>query len=548
MNARRLFILAVVFSAVLYGPCRAISSGIGQTQRRAFRAPNPIGSATVPPSGISPGLIGRTSPIGAAGRSQSQYNTFGLGGSAVITDDLVGSRRFRGVVPYGSGSDFISPVGSSPLDSFLRRSVRRLGYGLRVTSDERLPPSGLETSVLASPAKGPGSYGCLQPSLMSLREPDREISAGVGTYPPGRMPAGRVPASRKDQEQFRQEPRQVRESAAELEKSLTGQPLRPQELLPKAETVPAGAGLVQPAPEVTKGVRGLDVYEQMRQQIYSFEASPGRVLRRKGLEQLAAMEAIEQAVRDDEQASEESYRASVEQLEERPLEIYREKGYRAGAYRPESYRADRPAVPSPPGLADRGRRATLSASPRDSWRRARGILGSHKTFASFSKDKFNQHLRLAEEYLKQGRYYRAADTYTLASIYKPGDPLAYAGKSHALFAAGEYVSSALFLSRALEIFPEYARFKIELEYLIGDRGTIESRIADIKRWQERSDSADLQFLLGYICYQMGRLGEAKEFIDAAHKRIPEAPAVDAVKKAVDDAVGSGFGKTQGPKP
>ncbi|MFB0525279.1 MAG: hypothetical protein ACETVZ_07035 [Phycisphaerae bacterium] len=37
-----------------------------------------------------------------------------------------------------------------------------------------------------------------------------------------------------------------------------------------------------------------------------------------------------------------------------------------------------------------------------------------------SQDRFNWYIRAAQVYLKQGRYYRAVDAYTMASIYKPG--------------------------------------------------------------------------------------------------------------------------------
>ena len=168
--------------------------------------------------------------------------------------------------------------------------------------------------------------------------------------------------------------------------------------------------------------------------------------------------------------------------------------------------------------------------------KAKSILGPHKTFASYSNDKFNQHIRAGEMYLKQGRYYRAADSFTMASIYKPDDPLAYAGRSHALFAAGEYMSSALFLSRTLEIFPEYARFKIDLVAMVGDRDKLESRIADVEEWFQRSEAPELQFLLAYVYYQMGRLDRAKEAIDAAYEKLPDSPAVIALKKAIDSAV------------
>ena len=180
--------------------------------------------------------------------------------------------------------------------------------------------------------------------------------------------------------------------------------------------------------------------------------------------------------------------------------------------------------------------------------KASRIRGPHTSPESYSEAKFNQHLQTAQGHLKAGRYYAAADSFALASIYKldPGeagsDPaqagglaLCFAGRGHALFAAGEYISSALFLSRALKIAPEYARTKIDLAGMLGGENKLESRIADIKEWLGKSDSAQLEFLLGYVCYRMGRLGQAKQAIDSAYTKMPQSSAVVAVKKAIDDA-------------
>ena len=164
-------------------------------------------------------------------------------------------------------------------------------------------------------------------------------------------------------------------------------------------------------------------------------------------------------------------------------------------------------------------------------------MGEHETFAGFSEDKFNQYIRAAEQYLKEGKYYRAADAYTLASIYKPDDPLAYAGKGHALFAAGEYMSSALFLSRALEIFPGYVHFKIDVVAMLGDQDKIETRLADVRQWVQMTDAAELRFLLAYVYYQMGRFEWAKRAVDAAYEKMP-TPAVTTLKKAIDETIES----------
>jgi tetratricopeptide (TPR) repeat protein len=121
----------------------------------------------------------------------------------------------------------------------------------------------------------------------------------------------------------------------------------------------------------------------------------------------------------------------------------------------------------------------------------------------------------------------------LASVYQPDSPLALAGRGHALFAAGEYVSSALFLSRALAISPEYLQTRIDLAAMFDDRNKLAGRIEDIEQWLARSGSSQLQFLLGYVYYRTGQLLRAKNLIDAAYEKTPESPAVQAIKIIVD---------------
>ena len=169
---------------------------------------------------------------------------------------------------------------------------------------------------------------------------------------------------------------------------------------------------------------------------------------------------------------------------------------------------------------------------------AKRIIGPYKDLESFSEARFNQYILDAQTYLKQGKFYRAADSYALASIYKRDDPVAYAGKGHALFAAGEYMSSALLISRAIEISAAYAQAKVDLAALLGDRDKLEGRIADVEELLKRSDAGELQFLLGYVYYQIGKLNEAKRAIDIAYEKKPQWPAVQVVKKAIDDAIGS----------
>jgi tetratricopeptide (TPR) repeat protein len=162
------------------------------------------------------------------------------------------------------------------------------------------------------------------------------------------------------------------------------------------------------------------------------------------------------------------------------------------------------------------------------------IMGSHNSLESLSQSKFNQHMRDAEEHLRAGRYYRAAGCFSLASVYQADNPLALAGRGHALFAAGEYVSSALFLSRALAISPEYLQMRVDLVAMLGDERKLAGRIADIEQWLARSGSSQLQFLLGYVYYRTGQFLRAKQAIDAAYEKTPQSPAVQAMKITLDN--------------
>jgi tetratricopeptide (TPR) repeat protein len=168
--------------------------------------------------------------------------------------------------------------------------------------------------------------------------------------------------------------------------------------------------------------------------------------------------------------------------------------------------------------------------------KARDIRGPHTKADAFSMSRFNHHFQEAQGHLKGGRYYAAADSFALASIYKSDEPLCIAGRGHALLAAGEYISSALFLSRAIEADPEYLKTKIDLAATLGGQHILDSRVADIREWLLRSGSGKLDFLLGYVYYRMGRLGPAQQAIDAAYAKMPQSAAVAAVKKAVNDVI------------
>ena len=96
------------------------------------------------------------------------------------------------------------------------------------------------------------------------------------------------------------------------------------------------------------------------------------------------------------------------------------------------------------------------------------------------------------------------------------------------------MSSAYFLARAINIFPGYVKFKIDLNAMIPDKDRLESRIADVKQWVEKTQSAELSFLLAYIYYQLDKPEPATEAIDVAAGKIPGSASIKALKQAIEE--------------
>jgi len=615
----RLFIFIVmVFFAAVSGPGWAI-------ENPAIR--NPVGFRSLPPSGIRSGLVRSPNPIDTSG-------------NLLITGNISGGRHFRGIVPYRASSYFGAVIGSSSLDSFLRRSAGSEDFGRymgtykpfyspsRTVTTTRPGWAGVirpPTAKIGGRAAGSGAIAALlspskkqtlsyhdtgmlggryrsvdsarfqmqehllwvpaigsemrtrRPMSMTLWEMERAILAGVSApiyQDKDRTPAHKETTARQEtwMEQFRRELEQVGKRDTALGKGLTGQ----DEALRLRSSADRERNILQPFelerlrgqpaedkqrdPERYEEQRTeLDVYEQMKQQIDELQRS---------YEQLMAAEAAERApgamksIWDGSRFATYGKTAAELKVAGDDEKVSSEEGsgfsdsVSAESGQVELDSSDVDALISgleKLGWLGSGRGVSSEVRTSDVMRsssgvelsaRAKAILGPYKSFASFWDGKFNQHVAAGEKYLKDGKFYRSVDAYTLALVYKPEEPLAYLGKSHALFAAGEYMSSALFLSRAIIAVSEGRETKdyYEVQELLAlgskflayiDRDKLENRVVDVEQWQQRSNSAELQFLLGYIYYQMGRVDAARKAIDGAYEKMSEAPAVVALKKIID---------------
>jgi len=123
-----------------------------------------------------------------------------------------------------------------------------------------------------------------------------------------------------------------------------------------------------------------------------------------------------------------------------------------------------------------------------------------RTFVGRGASAFNNEMLKAESLVEIGRYYEAADRYEVARVLSPSNPLPMVGKGHALLAAGDYLSAAVNLLAGIERFPELARFRIDLQSLLGGGEIVDIRRSDLLHRLENREDPQLRFLLGYLEY------------------------------------------------
>ena len=151
---------------------------------------------------------------------------------------------------------------------------------------------------------------------------------------------------------------------------------------------------------------------------------------------------------------------------------------------------------------------------------------------AFWQVRYEQCMEKARADLKEGRPRQAADAYTLATLYKPADTLALAGKSQALFVCGEFVGSALFLTRALDVCPDYAKTPIDLAGAVGGAGVLRTRIEEARGYLRQDDCAELRLVLAYTYYRLGDIETARQTLDAATDKGSPPPALQVLKRAI----------------
>jgi len=549
MKAWKLVITVVLFVTVLLPAGRSVESPVTR---------NPAGYGTIPQSSFRSGLVNTPNPVDPTG-------------NLLMTGNVRRGMHFRGSVPYRSTTSFNASLGSSALNSFLRDTAGSEDFMDR-SHKYRVQPFYSPTQTVTTMV--PGRSEVFSPMGMRMDDRVRQGTSFVGDGLPGLNASSRGDAS------LDQDVDMGDSDFQEVQRRYVSIPLgiseRSQNIERVDKLVPGQLGIRQSRDsdrfrdqerDARRGMEDLAIDSgqdsesgfldsQQRQNLPvrdKISQYPGEEVSYEPSELSPVSQEVTNEIQDTEPKSNVGSVVSNDRREvlddiRRQLDALT-KSVEAGLQKDdekEELRIENGEWRIPNSQVEISEDGRIQEGipelriENEEWRIPNSkfdILNSQlENLESFSQSRFSKHISAAEDHLKAGRYYRAVDSFTLAAIYQPNNPVVLAGKSHALFAAGEYMSSALFLTRALAVRPEYTQTKVDFAAMLGGADKLAERIADVEQWLARSGSAQLQFLLSYVYFHTVRLNQAKQAITAAYEKMPDSPPVVALRTAINQAV------------
>ncbi|MBN1766343.1 MAG: hypothetical protein JW860_13870 [Sedimentisphaerales bacterium] len=152
------------------------------------------------------------------------------------------------------------------------------------------------------------------------------------------------------------------------------------------------------------------------------------------------------------------------------------------------------------------------------------------------QEQFDYYMKRGERLMQQRFYYQAANAFDNAAMFMPNNPRSYLGRSHALFGAGEFMSSAHYLQKAILLSPSLAETKVNIINIFVSKEEYEVQLNDLELWKTRSHQPLLMFLQGYILYNTGELEQARENLVKAVEYDPRDRAIALMLEAVNKAL------------
>ncbi len=425
------------------------------------------------PSVTTPGGSATSVPSsGRPGLIQSRPNTWGYSGNQTVTGTVGGGRHFRGVVPYGS-QYYSSSFSNTSVDDFIRRSS---GSSFENDRNPGVAAPYYDPRRTVSSINRAGQSGLNTPQLQGQWRSSGNPAA------PARLPqTNNTPFSR--QRPFGDQPGQLEQI---LEKQMNVRRIdKPKTTTPMDMQLPS------------KDVEMEKMSDLLKPQTPALpEKDPLKIGRQTQPDE----------PQDPYVQIRESMGNLIKQKDNAPPADEQQK--------PSDKQEDTAAAADSQGL-----------SPS-------AIRGEHKTFISLAEARFAEYMAAGKAMLAEGKFYQAADNFALARVWMPEYPSGYAAQSLALFGAGEYMSSAYYLSQALTLEPKLAQEMVDLSKVVADRDTLDDRLLEISAWQQRSGSGELAFLMAYIYQQDGRADKAQVFIQTARTQMPDSAAVEILMRAM----------------
>jgi len=445
-------------------------------------------------------------------------------GNRIISGDVAGGRHFRDTVPYFSASRFSSPLtdtGSQSVSSFVRRSAgnpfsaasrgqtyydpRQTVTSLRrdgqsgLTPPQWLPQTTIRDHALTQPQIPQGMLYSAQPISTVSAEMERIINQQRG-----------LRQLALEYDMLRQQ--QTDTTTAEPDRRYLTDPVQ-RRALDEILTPVKPAEPVEPDP----------IKRQQQAQIEKIHK-----------ELLAALMEVEEPAEEPiAETPTESQSTAESMATGAPTTTPRSPAAQAAADNTQV------ATTTTPGTVGTARTTSggvvFSGDPLETRRRALAILGEHKDFQSLADAKFRGYAEQAEQYLRDGRFYKAADTYALALVWHDDDPQAYFGQGTALFAAGSYLSSYYSFAAALKLDPDAALADHDVPALIGGRDTFEDALIELEKWQGTTDSAELAWLMAYMYYLDGKPDNAKLALEMAQAKLGDTDVFKQLHQALNAA-------------
>jgi len=165
----------------------------------------------------------------------------------------------------------------------------------------------------------------------------------------------------------------------------------------------------------------------------------------------------------------------------------------------------------------------------------RGDMPDSESRLSANRDLAQRYAQRADEYLRNGEFYRAVSQYELAISADRANPALLLRQGHAYLGAGEYFRAVRRITQAIELSPDLVRSGISLPDILRGGSLLAQRRSDLTDRLRRDEDFRLRFLLGYLEYFAGDQVVGREHLHRAAAAAPDGSLIARFPAMLDEA-------------